>query len=498
MRDTFDEQKAVDAFNQDATPGDIRHITTLSVEGANAKSDPANAVVRHDSYHHSSMLSASLYAAIQSDKTITGSTKESLDDKVVSGYTDQGLPFLIVVDGYYAGATEKLFPFIDSHVIPLISVYIRELQKVSDRKKLAHDFIKKIFSLRAECNCPAEFTLSLAVVYQNEQSQELRAAGFGVGDCGIVLRNKNGNIKQLVHSQTADRVKDGFDAFCSSKKRLDAVVRRSDVFDVEVERGDELLGYSHIPRGMDSRHECKDYPEVTQYALDQKAVYSIINSKQAKDVLPPSNTPLLEMIWFASLTQYEKNKQNANPDTRLGDDASFVSVKIATQENQQLIKTDFNTRKKLFTKISGLTENYQATKCFYSIFRNSNRVHQLKFIKQLSETQPSTKVMQGALLLVLFDIQHTQYAFTARGSDLRTIIIETLEETGITFKKDAGKLDCPKNLNLAESCSKLLDEHIKMYQGLKSDWLNNVYQEITTYFKPSEKPSNPLQPFSFR
>ena len=123
------------------TISNAKHMTVLNIQ----KADPSAPVkILCDSYNHSSMLSTSLYFSIANDGTLTKSKKSS-DDQVVSGYSYQGLPFLIIVDGYFGGETAKLFSFINSYITPLVDSYIVELQEQQNKEKVSREFIRKIF-----------------------------------------------------------------------------------------------------------------------------------------------------------------------------------------------------------------------------------------------------------------------------------------------------------------------------------------------------------------
>ncbi|OGT34927.1 MAG: hypothetical protein A3F11_06120 [Gammaproteobacteria bacterium RIFCSPHIGHO2_12_FULL_37_14] len=138
----------------------------------------------------------------------TEKTKDT-DDKIVIGYTCDGLPFQIVVDGFYGGETKKTFEFIDKHVTPLMDNYAEKLSKNNDPEETIKDLIRTIYTLRATHSTGSEFTMSIAITYQKDS--RLYCAGFGIGDTGLILQKSSGETQQLAYTTHVNRFKDAFD-----------------------------------------------------------------------------------------------------------------------------------------------------------------------------------------------------------------------------------------------------------------------------------------------
>ena len=88
---------------------------------------------------------------------------KSNDDKLVIGYTHQGLPFQMVVSGVDGGETQQVFKFIDLFVTPLMTVYAEKLSVTDNTEQTLKELIHKIYQLRQDKARYAEFTMALAI-----------------------------------------------------------------------------------------------------------------------------------------------------------------------------------------------------------------------------------------------------------------------------------------------------------------------------------------------
>lgn len=87
------------------------------------------------------------------------------------------------------------------------------------------------------------------------------------------------------------------------------------------------------------------------------------------------------------------------------------------------------------------TEYYSDCRIF---FRNSNRKAQISYLEAvINNTHHSRDQILGALLLVLHDIQDTQWECTAKGSKLRKIIVAKLQMLNFEVVNKANGLHCP-------------------------------------------------------
>lgn len=205
---------------------------------------------------HSHAFGRSTYA-----KFLTGQRQETApkrsDDKVITGYNRQGLPFQLIVDGFFQGATDKIFNFIDQDVLPLMDDYADELASAKDPNEVTKTLICRIAMLRAHKARDSEFTLSIVNTYQKDGQNY--AAGFGIGDTAIVCKQVSGEITQLVAHTMVDGFKDAFDEFSelTDEVKFNTVVQRNDLFDVKLQVGDELVGYTSLPELMEQ--ESKEF-----------------------------------------------------------------------------------------------------------------------------------------------------------------------------------------------------------------------------------------------
>lgn len=165
------------------------------------------------------------------------------DDKIIIGYTKDGMAFQIVVDGFFGGERHTIFSFIDSYVVPLMEEYSSNLSRSSNAAKVTELLIQEIYSLRREHAAGAEFTMSLSMAYQKDNT--LFCAGFGIGDTGIIMKRVDGTIEQLVCHTEVDEFKDAFDNYSSSN--IELVTQRNSIFNTQVKPGDELVGYTYVP-----------------------------------------------------------------------------------------------------------------------------------------------------------------------------------------------------------------------------------------------------------
>ena len=135
-----------------------------------------------------------------------GQAIKASDDTIYSGYTRQGLPFMLVVDGYYMSPKEEVAEmrrYIDEEILSMTAIYADKLSKSKTEdeikqlnKSLAED-IERNRSKDERRQC-APFTLSLAVMHQNDEN-DVFVSGFGIGDTGIVLIRDNAADIQLAH-----------------------------------------------------------------------------------------------------------------------------------------------------------------------------------------------------------------------------------------------------------------------------------------------------------
>jgi len=214
------------------------------------------------------------------DGKIGGEPKVS-DDKIVIAYSDEGLPFQIIVDGAFGGPdTENLNSLIDQEVTPRINQCAAELAKPDSEQKvndILKDTINDIYLARMEFNKnhnpgmgpdyydnQCQFTMSVAMTY--ERNGEQYCAGFGIGDTGIALQRQNGQVEQLVRGTIIDdsgtrgrpSQRKVFFGMETKGENRDQNIERHDIVNVKINPGDQILGYTHIPDRMKKTSTIKD------------------------------------------------------------------------------------------------------------------------------------------------------------------------------------------------------------------------------------------------
>ncbi len=149
------------------------------------------------------------------------STKDS-DDKIVIGYTSDGLPFQIVVNGMVEeNDRANLFKFIDEHVTPLMDEYAIKLAASEHYNDVMAE-LKAAMEASCRLQYPegeVDYTLSCGITY--EKNKQLFTAGFGSRYTSLNIRHQNGELKVLNHFGDNN-------------------------FNYQVNPGDELLGYTFI------------------------------------------------------------------------------------------------------------------------------------------------------------------------------------------------------------------------------------------------------------
>lgn len=252
------------------------------------------------------------------------------DDKIVIGYTSQGLPFQIVVDGFFWGdddMRDTLFQFIDTEVVSRMTDYSRSLTKKNSKSdELTTQLIRDIYEAREGTD--NEFTMSLVMTY--EKRGQLYAAGFGIGDTGIAVREASGDIRQLAEATYVSRVKDAFDS-TTYNRGVDGIIDRNCVFNKKINPADEVIGYTFLHDGLISKESVS--AEIRKDSLN----HEMLNSEGSES--------FLDTVCRVNNGLYEERvaavKGISTASTRFGDDCMIGTVKIPTPEVRAQIKGKF-------------------------------------------------------------------------------------------------------------------------------------------------------------
>lgn len=311
----------------------------------------------------SSIYSSSLFAHIDASGQSVASIKPS-DDQLLIGYHADGLPFMIVVDGFYGTDRQLVFSFINDHVLRLIPDYVIQLTVKDDARIVSQLLIKDIYKLRAEHAVHAEFTLSIAVVYQ--QQRGLFCAGFGIGDTGIVIKRSNDAIEQLVPHTEVDGFKDAFDSYCFSQ--IDSVLARNEVFVTQVAAGDELVGYTYLPPELEYQQNRNNTFDVKPNTSKTRVNYLCLNAGFVEQSLPLFN----QLSSHCNLLHQSliNKAQQAKKDVKFGDDFTIGAVSVPSTTVQQQLKCNVLIHT-LSTALSSFIAKQEEPSGLFSFFRTN-------------------------------------------------------------------------------------------------------------------------------
>lgn len=299
-------------------------------------------------------------------KEITRS--KDTDDKIVIGYI-KGLPFFIAVDSFYGGESQLTFQFIDEHVVPLMAQYVENLsQGNQEPDAIIKRMIKDIHQQRFLNAKDAEFTMSLMVTFKKDN--ELYSVGFGVGDTGIVIRRKNGDVEQLVYNvrvyesdDDKNYTKDAFDNYCANAQVL---ISRASIFNIRVNPGDVFFAYTSLPGGMEK--SSSDFIEVdnmkAKITTKQRIQRFAFDASTLTTEGMPENSSFFEKIKNAIILFEGREVENAksiasgSSDVRIGDDCAIGSVIIPSAKLQHTL--ELATSETLFSDIRMIVYQYMA------------------------------------------------------------------------------------------------------------------------------------------
>ncbi|ANH13826.1 TPA: T4SS effector deAMPylase SidD [Legionella pneumophila] len=248
------------------------------------------------------------------------------DDKIVIGYTKDGMAFQIVVDGFYGCERQAVFSFIDNHVLPLIDNFSLDLARYPNSKNVTESFIHTIYSLRSKHAPLAEFTMSLCVTYQKDD--QLFCAGFGIGDTGIAIKRNEGTIEQLVCHTEVDGFKDAFDNYSSTN--IDSVIERNSVFNTKVMPGDELVGYTYVPPALEITEKEFEVETVDGKKINKRIVRHLNLDPGNFDDKDPLFSQLLQVVKSKQKQLVEQAKETGQIQ-RFGDDFTVGRLVIPDQ-----------------------------------------------------------------------------------------------------------------------------------------------------------------------
>ena len=352
------------------------------------------------------------------DKGISVGQGKVSDDKIIIGYTLQGLPFQIVVDGFFGSdpqARQNIFKFIDERVALLVPNYVEQLSAPGrDPEALMKQFIRDIYQKRPKGK-GVEFTMSLAMVYRmsaSDTNYQLYCAGFGIGDTGLILRSVENPrchpLEQLAYTTHVNRFKDAFDdSSAATPERIERVIARNSVFNVPVKEGDEIVGYTYL--FYDLLREQKRYRDVYNVPSasggkkqegDDEVVKLRIRSDFHTYITAGreevTSNPYFERLCDENQRVYKKRCEKAcqqKGTNQFGDDCTLGSVTVPSKKLQDFLAQYVQ----LTASIDSLESKIEKNKSDGKNVKRYEKLHTLlqraqKQIAQLKKSEPEDKL----------------------------------------------------------------------------------------------------------
>lgn len=374
---------------------------------------------------NSSIFASSLFVHLDESGNNISRSKDT-DDQIIIGYTKDGMAFQIIVDGFFGGDRETIFAFVTTYVVTLMEQYSSDLKSKSNSTDVTETLIKTIYSLRREHAASAEFTMSLAMTYQKEDS--LFCAGFGIGDTGMVMQRMDGTIEQLVAHTEIDGFKDAFDSY--SQSNIDLVISRNTVFNTKVMPGDELVGYTYIQPEL----------ELVANAFETEAINNRMGIQKVKQLVLAQhyfkNHPSLykQLLDTVQATQIDliAGAKASGQNQRFGDDFTVgclvIPDKILSHQlsfNGTLIAVNI--------ALAFYIEQETEKKVFFDFFNGtSKKIERAQLYKNLMAKYQSDCLISLVILLAMFtskdEKQMNEYLIAYLGFPSLVSMTNMLEE----------------------------------------------------------------------
>ncbi len=165
-----------------------------------------NKPIRFDD-ENSSIFSTRDYKDFRVDVNQTNDNPSPSNDKVVLGYSLQGLPFQIMVTGLKDKDRVKLFKFIDDHVLRLIPTYAGNLSQGSMLPaKIMKEFIEQVNKLGKDKIPGIRYGLSVAISYEAHETLYCAYAGFGSAPGLVYMQSASESLQLEYDSQSQANV----------------------------------------------------------------------------------------------------------------------------------------------------------------------------------------------------------------------------------------------------------------------------------------------------
>lgn len=321
---------------------------------------------------NSVIFSSNRYTFYSDGKDLTSTQKKtSSDDKIVIGYTQEGLPFQIVVaiDSYQSILSEpsekghcdsvrsESYRFIDDFVITQMNDYAHRLAQSRNADSTTRDFIKDLYKIRANQFYgfqDVQLRLSVALCYEKEGVTH--CAGFGIGDTGIVIKRQTGSIEQLVFNTAVinpdgERRDDAFDNW-TARNNVPVAIDRNTIFHTVVERDDEIVGYTSLLETMEITTARSTSPKIRtshpSETVQRKSLDTTTLTYRSTEGLASRLNSAIG-VQHRALCEAAVQKRLT---TSFGDDCTIGSVKVPSPRLQKKLA------EKEINAIKGAAQNY--------------------------------------------------------------------------------------------------------------------------------------------
>ncbi len=255
------------------------------------------------------ILGTSLYASSEA------SSKTHSDDQAIVGTTRDGYPFLVSVDGFHGCDANNVVAFVEKEVVSSVETFQAQLQKGESPEKVVHAWQEALFSAKiAYLNQGVDFTLGIVVTFSSKG--KAYAAGWSIGDIGVLYKSPNRAIINLIPAKRFNGFKDAFDdrTCLDASLKADAMAR-SGWFCRPIGVGDEIVVYTYLPDELTRAEQEGD--KVTLARLDATQL----------DPLIPS---AIDQLWEAIQRTHQIALQQLQSQSsyKIGDDCTLCQFQF--------------------------------------------------------------------------------------------------------------------------------------------------------------------------
>lgn len=305
------------------------------------------------------------------DRTVPKDT----DDMIVIGSTYQGLPFQLVIDGFFGCERDRLFAFVNTKIVDLMDEFALKLRTEDNSDVVIQALINRIYELRR--GTQLDFTMSAAITYQKSKNvDDLHCAGFGIGDTGLLLqRHENSHIEQLAFTTVVNEFKDAFDDY--SARNIGDVITRNSIFNTAIKRGDEIVGYTYLFDELMQKE--RTYQINTDLYASQ---HSLVTQPFFRGL---ALCPQLRDLMMTKFREKSESAVTSNQSGKFGDDFMLGSFTVPTRQLQLSTMLDQCVENPAYSgHVLPLLSAFSAAE-LYNIVPNAATISDSQFFSLLSD-----------------------------------------------------------------------------------------------------------------